>query len=86
MASITVRNLDDDLKRRLRIRAAEHGCSMEQEARDILQRVLDGPTPTAGNEAEKGMGAILHELLKPFRGVELDILPREPMREPPRFD
>ena len=86
MASITVRNLDDDLKRRLRIRAAEHGCSMEQEARDILQRVLDGPTPTAGNEAEEGMGTILHELLKPFRGVELDILPREPMREPPRFD
>ena len=86
MASITVRNLDDDLKRRLRIRAAEHGCSMEQEARDILQRVLDGAVPTGGNETEMGMGAILHEFLKPFRGVELDILPREPMREPPRFD
>ena len=37
MASITVRNLDDGLKRRLRIRAAENGRSMEQEARDILR-------------------------------------------------
>ena len=40
MASITVRNLDDDLKRRLRIRAAEHGCSMEQEVREILENVV----------------------------------------------
>ena len=37
MASITVRNLDDGLKRRLRIRAAENGRSMEQEAREILR-------------------------------------------------
>ena len=34
MASITVRNLDDSLKRRLRIRAAENGRSMEQEVRE----------------------------------------------------
>ena len=37
MASITVRHLDEELKRRLRIRAAENGRSMEQEARDILR-------------------------------------------------
>ena len=37
MASITIRNLDDDVKRRLRIRAAEHGRSMEEEAREILR-------------------------------------------------
>ena len=41
MASITVRNLDEGLKRRLRIRAAENGKSMEQEARDILRAALD---------------------------------------------
>ena len=34
-ASVTIRNLEDDLKRRLRIRAAEHGRSMEEEAREI---------------------------------------------------
>ena len=37
MASIMVRNLDEDLKRRLRIRAAENGRSMEQEVREILR-------------------------------------------------
>ena len=40
MASITIRNLDDGLKRRLRVRAAENGRSMEEEARDILRRTV----------------------------------------------
>ena len=38
MASITVRNLDENLKRHLRIRAAENGRSMEEEVREILRR------------------------------------------------
>lgn len=81
MASITVRNLDEALKRRLRIRAAENGHSMEQEARDILRAVLDeDAVPT------KNLGTAIHELFKPFGGVELEIPPREPMREPPQFD
>jgi plasmid stability protein len=37
MASITIRNLDDKLKQRLRMRAAHHGRSMEDEVRDILR-------------------------------------------------
>ena len=40
MATMTIRNLDDDVKTRLRIRAARHGRSMEEEARGLL-RVLD---------------------------------------------
>ena len=40
MASITIRNLDDAVKTQLRIAAAEHGCSMEEEARQILRRTL----------------------------------------------
>ncbi|MCA1968672.1 MAG: plasmid stability protein, partial [Rhizobium sp.] len=40
MASITIRNLDDGLKQRLRLRAATHGRSMEDEARDILRSTL----------------------------------------------
>ena len=81
MASITVRNLDDGLKRRLRIRAAENGRSMEQEARDILRAALDEEAVPVRN-----LGTALHELFKPFGGVELDIPAREPMREIPRFD
>ena len=88
MASITVRNLDDDLKRRLRIRAAEHGCSMEQEARDILGEALNGGPQVGPEGEEKGFGTILYELFAPVRGIELPIEPRGsiPSRELPRFD
>ncbi len=81
MASITVRNLDEGLKKRLRIRAASNGHSMEQEVRDLLQSAL-------GEDAEqsKGLGTALYELFKPFGGVELEVPSRGPMRELPRFD
>ena len=36
MASITIRNLADSLKAQLRLRAAQHNCSMEEEARDMI--------------------------------------------------
>ena len=50
MASITVRNLDEGLKKRLRIRAAENGHSMEQEVRDILHAALEAdPEPAHGS-------------------------------------
>ena len=80
MASITVRNLEDGLKRRLRIRAAENGRSMEQEARDILREALQRETaPT------KGLGTAINERFKRLGGVDLEIPPREPMRAPPQF-
>jgi len=81
MASITIRNLEEGLKRRLRIRAAEHGCSMEEEARSILRTVLGQKATSA-----KNLGTAIHKLFKPFGNVALDIPPREPMREPPRFE
>lgn len=40
MAALTIRNIDDDVKRALRKRAAERGVSMEQDARDALRRDL----------------------------------------------
>ena len=47
MASITIRNLEDSVKTRLRVRAAEHGRSMEEEARIILREAVK-------SEAEPG--------------------------------
>ena len=76
MASITVRNLDDGLKRRLRIRAAENGHSMEQEVRDILRAALDEYAEPSSN-----LGTATHDLFRPFGGVELEIPPRQSMRE-----
>ncbi len=81
MASITIRNLDDGVKRALRIRAAERGRSMEEEARTILREAV-----AAGAGPERGLGTELRDLFEPFGGVELDLLRREPVREPPRFD
>jgi len=81
MASITIRNLDDELKRRLRIRSAQHGRSMEDEARDILRTSLcQEQAPPADL-----VGAIRRR----FAGLvddELRIAPREPVRDPPTFE
>jgi plasmid stability protein len=80
MASITIRNLDEAVKRRLRMRAAEHGRSMEEEARDILRRAVGG-APAPAN-----LGEAIHRRFAALGGAELDMPPREPMPEPPRFD
>ena len=53
VASITIRNLDDDVKTRLRIRAAEHHRSMEEEARLILHdAVVRKPSLSNGEEVQ----------------------------------
>ena len=80
MASITVRNLDEGLKRRLRIRAAENGRSMEQEARVILKEALFRESSPGENLAEA-----IRSRFAPYGGVELELPPRGPMREPPKF-
>ena len=85
MASITIPNLDDELKQRLKLRAAEHGRSMEAEARDILHSALtcseSEQAPAPGNLAEA-----IRAIVEPLGGIELDIPPRKPAREPPKFE
>ena len=78
MASITIRNLDDDLKKRLRVRAAQNGRSMEEEARMLIKDGLESKFQT-GAELWKAIRAIV----EPIGGIELDIPPRQPIREPP---
>jgi antitoxin FitA len=75
MASITIRQLPEATKRKLRIRAAQNGRSMEQEAREIIKAGLRQPEPP------KDLGKAIHDLFAPFGGVELDIPPREPIDE-----
>jgi plasmid stability protein len=81
MASITIRNLDEPLKARLRIQAAIHGRSMEDEARNILRASLNREPTPHGN-----LTAAIRARFAPLGGVELPAVPREPMREPPVFD
>jgi len=84
MASITIRNLDDDRKRRLRIRAAEHGRSMEEEAREMLRVSLAGDAAGKTGTGEDLWNEI-RALFEPLGGMELEIPRREFGREPPDF-
>ena len=80
MASITIRSLDDEVKRRLRIRAAEHGRSMEEEVREILRQAVGREKPAYD------LAAAIRARVAPLGGVDLDLPQREAMREPPAFD
>ena len=81
MASITIRNLDDDVKTRLRVRAAGNGRSMEEEARLILRDAV-GREP-----GSRDLASIARSHFGgPANGVDLELPPRGPGREPPSFD
>jgi plasmid stability protein len=79
MAMLTVRNLDETLKSQLRIKAAQHGCSMEEEVRRILREAL---LPTS---RQKGLGSRLHQrIMELSGGGELE-LPARSMPRPNPF-
>ena len=80
MASITIRNLDDEVKTRLRVRAAGNGRSMEEEVRLILRDAV-GRKPSSRN-----LTSIIRSHFGPSNGVDLELPPREPAREPPSFE
>ncbi len=80
MASITIRNLDDDVKTRLRVRAAERHRSMEEEARQILRDAV-GRKPGSRN-----LASVIRSHFGPANGVDLELPSRELGREPPSFD
>jgi plasmid stability protein len=68
LPSLSVRKIDDDVYKRLSIRAAEHGVSMEEEVRQILRRAVAAPE-RLGDLALEYFGA---------NGVELELPSREP--------
>jgi plasmid stability protein len=80
MGSLTIRNLDDRVKEKIRIRAAKHGRSMEEEARRLLDLAVSTPS---GDEA--GLGTAIRRRFAPLGGFNLEPLPREPLRPPPKF-
>ena len=80
MASITIRQLDERVKTRLRVRAARHGRSMEEEARQILKAGVEEQATSRPNLAQS-----IRQLMDPLGGVELDIPPRGPIRKPPKL-
>lgn len=80
MATMTIRNLDEALKARLRVRAAQHGKSMEEEARDILRAALSTEV-----SAPVDLGRAIHARFAALGGVDLAPHPRELIRETSDF-
>jgi len=69
MASLSVRKLDDETLSRLRVRAARHGVSMEEEARRILRDAVSAPDQ---------MGDLALRIFGPKHGVDLELPERTP--------
>jgi len=76
MASLSVRRIDDEVYRRLRIRAAEHGVSMEEEVRQILTRSVAAP---------ERLGDLALKLFGKIHGVDLE-LPVRAAHKPMKLD
>ena len=72
--------LDDDLKTRLPVRAAEHRRSIEEEAGIILRDAVNG-----GRAVPRNLATFTRECFAPLGGVELELPQRGPMHEPPDF-
>ena len=77
---MTIRNLDEATKARLRVRAAQHGKSMEEEARDILRAAVAAEPKRAGD-----LGRAIKDRFAALGGVELSLPAREPIRAPIDF-
>ena len=78
MATMTIRNLEDGLKHRLRVRAAKHQRSMEEEARNILRDALQAESPV-----RESLLRSIRSRIEPLGGIELDLPRRERIRTPP---
>ncbi len=83
MATLTIRNLDENVKRKLQVRAALNGRSMEAEVREMLSQLV-----TNGSAATRqGLGTAIHKRFAALGGVELVIPPRQFSSRPiPKFD
>jgi plasmid stability protein len=83
LATLTIRNLDERTKAQLRIQAARHGRSMEEEARTILRSAIEAQQPVPGG---KGLGSRIHEHFAQLGGVKLELLERSSLPTPAVFE
>ena len=78
MTDILIRNLHEEVETRIRERAAEHECSIEEEVHYILHEALN-----IGITDPRDLAEFTRELFAPVGGVELELPPRGPMRKLP---
>ena len=80
MASITIRNLGEELKSRLRVRAAHRRRSMEDEVRHILKAALSEEPAETTN-----LGEAIQRRFRALGGVNLKLPERKAIRKPPKI-
>lgn len=85
MATLTIRNVDPEIHKRLRVRAAESGRSMEAEIRQILRDAVVTRTENP-KESELNLAEAIRRRFAPLGGVELALPAREMSDGPPKFD
>jgi len=71
MGTLTIRDLDDEVKARLRVQAAEHGRSMEAEARVLLAEALNGRRPS------RALGSYIRDQFTHLGGVDVELPARD---------
>ena len=81
MASLLIDRIDELTLERLRLRAAEHGRSVEEEAGEIVKSAVSPRTGVPGK-----LGQRIRNRFEPLGGLELPELERDPVRDPPMFD
>jgi plasmid stability protein len=77
-AAITIRKLEDTVKSQLRVQAAEHGRSMEEEAREILKNALNQSAA-----APVDLATSVRKRFAAVGGIDLPIAERDAMRPAP---
>lgn len=80
MTTLTIRNIEPEIKTKLRMSAASNGRSMEEEVRTILRNVL-APQPIS-----VGLGSRIHARFAALGGVNLDIPARNDLPRAANFD
>jgi plasmid stability protein len=84
MGTLTIRRLDDRTKVGLRVRAANHGRSMEEEARQILNSAIAAKSATQPKSGRE-LAEAIHSLFAPLGGFEAPDMRRHPILKQPRF-
>ena len=86
MATLTIRNVDPEVQKRLRVRAAQNGRSMEAELRQIIKDAIQPEDERNGaDQSGLSLAEAIRRRFEPFGGVELEPHPRTPVRPPPKF-
>ncbi len=79
MSMLTIRNIDESLKAKLKVIAAQHGVSMEEEVRRILRDAIQPKSQ------KKGLGSRIHKRFAEVGGIDLELPERKPVRQAPDF-